>query len=345
MKNNIKTLNYNVDNKTEAILYKYDFDLYSTITIEDIGLNEEFNEDKLLAYYECIHDIYYDETNISNYFYYYNTNEIIKITSRTVEDKLLVDIVISYKKINDNIEYLVNKYTKYNDNNSNGFYTIKKGHFGELKLDYNKIDKIIVTDELLDLYYQEVKGYKILVDKLNNENEGLFLLHGIPGSGKSTLLEYLISDIDINKKIIFIPSDMISIFTSPDFLTFITKYKNSILILEDAENVLESRDVSNSQSVGNILNITSGLLNKSLGIQIIATFNTGLENIDSALLRSGRLKVNWRFTKLSIENGKKLAKHLGIDENLINKEMTVSEISHLDEIKNINKTETITIGF
>ena len=50
-----------------------------------------------------------------------------------------------------------------------------------------------------------------------------------------------------------------------------------------------------------ILNITDGILGESLGIQIIATFNTDVQNIDPALKRKGRLKSAYEFKALSPE--------------------------------------------
>ena len=92
--------------------------------------------------------------------------------------------------------------------------------------------------------------------------------------------------------------------------------KNSILILEDAEEVLLDREMegNRNQAISNILNITNGLLNDALQIQIIATFNMNKKSIDKALLRAGRLIEEWHFDNLTVEEANKLALHLGSDK-------------------------------
>ena len=48
-----------------------------------------------------------------------------------------------------------------------------------------------------------------------------------------------------------------------------------------------------------LLNLSDGILNDILGFQIIATFNSSLDDIDKALLRSGRLISRKEFNPLS----------------------------------------------
>jgi hypothetical protein len=95
--------------------------------------------------------------------------------------------------------------------------------------------------------------------------------------------------------------------------------KGMILVLEDAESVLLKRDTfGDAQGTSNILNLTSGLLNDIFGIQIIATYNTNDKNIDPAIQRSKRLIAKRMFNKLCVEDTKKLAENIGVEENIIN---------------------------
>ena len=57
--------------------------------------------------------------------------------------------------------------------------------------------------------------------------------------------------------------------------------------------------------------MTNGLLNDSLKIQIIATFNMDKKKIDKALLRTGRLIDEWQFGPLKPEEANKVALKLG----------------------------------
>jgi len=144
-----------------------------------------------------------------------------------------------------------------------------------------------------------------------NKSKGLVLLHGKPGTGKTTYIRYLINQIDKNK--IFVPPNLTEMLSDPGFIPFLMRNPDSILFIEDAENVLRSReDNLHNQAVSNILNITDGLLSDCLNIQIVATFNTNLKNVDPALLRKGRLIAQYEFTELQSDRAEKLADSLKV---------------------------------
>ena len=144
-----------------------------------------------------------------------------------------------------------------------------------------------------------------------NKSKGLVLLHGKPGTGKTTYIRYLINQVNKNK--IFVPPNLTEMLSDPGFIPFLMNNPDSILFVEDAENVLRSRDDNNhNQAVSNILNITDGLLSDCLNIQIVATFNTNLKNIDPALLRKGRLIAQYEFAELRPDRAEKLADSLKV---------------------------------
>jgi len=127
----------------------------------------------------------------------------------------------------------------------------------------------------LELNYGDsfVEKYKNIVDKLRNLKHGLFLFHGDPGCGKTTLIRKLIAELAGDKTIIYIPSYFMWDIANPELISFISKFRNSILLLEDAEMILTSTEEDRNQAVSNILNISDGLLNDHMDMQIIATFN------------------------------------------------------------------------
>jgi len=183
-------------------------------------------------------------------------------------------------------------------------------HYKGYHFDYKAIAK--------GLYRVTKKGgvvVWVVGDKLSiKDSKGLVLLHGKPGTGKTTYIRYLVSTL-AGKKIIFIPPGMIQSLASPDFIPFILDKPNSILVCEDAENALMSRKGTSNQSVSNILIISDGILSDCMHIQIIATFNTDIMNIDTALLRKGRLIAKYEFKELESERAQKLADKLGVSIN------------------------------
>ena len=120
--------------------------------------------------------------------------------------------------------------------------------------------------------------------------------------------------------------------TKPNLLTFIMKHPNSILIIEDAENIVQDRtdDMwgNHKQAVSNLLNMSDGLLSDAVKLQIICTFNCDLRKIDSALLREGRLVLEHKFDKLSPANARRLCEKLGVDlkDEEIREPMSLAQI-------------------
>lgn len=212
---------------------------------------------------------------------------------------------------------------------------------------------------LLDEHYGE--GFQEFNDKLlnrlNSETKGLTLFHGKPGTGKTTYIRHLLrklKEIDKENNILYFPPTMVDSITEPSFINFISEWVSdskgkNYLLIEDAEPLLESRDQSRNIGITNLLNLTDGLLNDILSIQIIATFNTDLSNIDDALLRPERLIARKEFDKLSIEDAKILAEALEMKDIVIDKEMSLADFYSIKkESKTIThniESKTNKIGF
>lgn len=197
--------------------------------------------------------------------------------------------------------------------------------------------------------FKEVSEY--IVKRLNSpDDKGVLLLHGVPGSGKTNYIRYLTNMIT-EKPIIYIPPDFAVNISNPDFVAFFLDYENSILIIEDAENILRSRKTSNNQSVANLLSISDGLLGDGLKLQILCTFNSDISEIDSALLREGRLIAEYKFDKLGVEKSQRLIDKIYLEDLLgetapiIDKEMTLAEIFNHKEKRFITKKNENQIGF
>jgi DNA replication protein DnaC len=194
------------------------------------------------------------------------------------------------------------------------------------QFDLNKIDIDLESNYNEDF----LPVHEIITGFLKQEDQnGLVLLHGKFGTGKTTYLRHLIST--INKRVIFLPLELIDTISSPGFLPFIAQYKDSVLILEDCEELLRPRDVSSYKQGGiqNLLNLGDGLLADALSIKIICTFNAELKLIDKAILRKGRLVARYEFNELDLQKAKDLALKLGVKEE-ITEPMTLAELFNLE---------------
>jgi ATP-dependent 26S proteasome regulatory subunit len=107
-------------------------------------------------------------------------------------------------------------------------------------------------------------------------------------------------------------------------------HPDSILVIEDAENVIRDRMSEENLSVANLLNISDGLLSDCLNLQVICTFNTNISRIDKALLRKGRIIAKYEFKPLQIKKAELISEILGRPV-IFNRDMTLAEIYHYGE--------------
>jgi hypothetical protein len=185
-----------------------------------------------------------------------------------------------------------------------------------------------------------------LLERFKSDPKGLVLFHGEPGTGKTYYIRNLIKDLEkIGKHVIYFPPNMVGHLVSPEIMTFLASTvmemaeegKSCVLLLEDAEPLLVSRgNDGRSDGITNLLNITDGLLNDMLSIQVIATFNTDLKNIDDALLRPERLIARKEFKKLNVEDANNLAKAINLDK-------TFTEETSLAQIYSQHKAREILV--
>jgi SpoVK/Ycf46/Vps4 family AAA+-type ATPase len=166
--------------------------------------------------------------------------------------------------------------------------------------------------------------------RLNRKGDkGIVLLHGLPGTGKTSYLRYLVGK--IKKRVLFIPPEIASRISNPELVQLLIAYPESVLVIEDAENIIMQRQAGFDSSVSNLLNISDGLLSDFLNVQIICTFNSAISTVDEALLRKGRLIARYEFGKLSVAKAQQLSRHMGHDAD-IRVPMTIAEIANQHEV-------------
>ena len=222
------------------------------------------------------------------------------------------------------------------DDNKTKVHLFIKNQYGEYT--FEPISVNLPKDLDLELNYGKdfLPIDKLIKERLMEKPNGLFMFHGMPGTGKTTYIKYLADK--IGRDFIYIPTTMIENFTSdPNCLHTLIQKPNSVIILEDAEKAILKRhgDGMDSSAVSSLLNLSDGILSDILKTSVIVTYNCPKQDIDDALKRKGRLQAEYEFGPLSVEESKKLAKHLKypkkfIEEKITNP-LTVSEIYNLEK--------------
>lgn len=193
-----------------------------------------------------------------------------------------------------------------------------------------------LLDVSLDNYNEDLP-YDKMKDFCEGDESGLMVFSGIPGSGKSTLIKKLIHDCT-DTPFLLLSSETLLNINSTNFINYLIRNaSNSVLVLEDCDIILQSRDNSNNTIMSTLLNLSDGLLGDALNLKFICTYNTSDDKVDKAVLRKGRLKLKYTFSKLSADRVHKLNPKL-------NTPMTLADLYNLED-NELNKKKTTKIGF
>ena len=214
------------------------------------------------------------------------------------------------------------------EDTKNKLFMLKTSEYGSLVLDSFPMECSVD----LEMNYGEKfqKTHDAILNHLENKKSGLYVFHGPPGTGKTSYIKYLTTILE-SKRFIFVPNTMLGDIFSPKMVQKLYSFRNSVLVLEDAEICIFKRDGSNNELVSGILNITDGLLKDLLNISIVVTFNSAeTRELDPALLRKGRLQIMHKFDLLPMEDAKRLAQKLGMKKS-VTTDMSLADVYNLDD--------------
>lgn len=228
--------------------------------------------------------------------------------SYSVKIKENLKLIADSKEIIESFIFDAKKYSEPEKNNEiicriwkNTYWSVMsklpKRDINTLFLDGNKKEEII----------EDINNFKNTKDDYINFGipyKRNFMLEGQPGTGKTSLITTIASDLDLDIAIINFGPKL-------DDVNFISAISNlpdkSILILEDIDVLFNERRKAEGNnsfvSFSCILNVLDGMSRKE-GLITFMTTNY-LENLDSALIRPGRIdyKLNFDYaTKNQIYN-------------------------------------------
>jgi hypothetical protein len=272
---------------------------------------------------------FYDNQNDVDIVYFYknsmtyvygdsdNVREIIILSDhKPIEFKKFIKELVVEKKKDSTFTYITRA---------------KNGDFDNVILKVNHNNNISLDNYNDDIPYDKMKEF------CNKDSSGLMLLSGPAGTGKTSLIKKLIYECEA--PFILLSADTLMNIDSTDFMSFlIRRGSGSVLVLEDCDVILKSRDSGGStNAVSTLLNLSDGILGDALNLKFICTYNTDDFNIDPALIRKGRLKLRYKVGKLAANKVHKI-------NSKYNKAMTLAELYN-EEDNDFNTKKNSKMGF
>lgn len=299
-------------NKFKNILKEYKYELIEHVELSYNELEHKFDsicvnqitiENDIIITWQEIETKEEIYINVIQFNYLYKFKNIIE---KIKDDILSIHIIEDNKEENNTFNII-------NFQNNEIYMTKENVEYidNDIELNYGK-DFVKINNNI-------IKG--LLSDK-----SGIIILSGDEGTGKTQYVKYIISKISDKKNIIFIPRHLLHMLADSEFISFIKDQTESILILEDADEILSNRDeILSSSIINNILGITNGILNNTLKIKIFITFSIDRKYIDKKFLKSHRIIEDYHFKLLTAEQANTLANKLKIEQKYI-KNISLSEI-------------------
>jgi len=222
-----------------------------------------FNNNTVFVFEDCIvsiliHDSEHDGTPYTvNSFFYAKKDKFDKLFDK-------------YNVIEWTPEEITQPYVTWAMKTPTGIKT------NRLKASKNKIVK--------DVFYPSIKDgvNKFYADYDSSESPILIIL-GPPGMGKTSLIRNYIYKYSKDALITYDQALM----ETDEFFLFFLENAHDVLLLEDFDIFLKSRDDDDNKIMGKFLNLAEGIVDISEK-KIIVTANLDKHHIDSALVRPGR---------------------------------------------------------
>lgn len=216
------------------------------------------------------------------------------------------------------------------DNPQTGLvYTIAQGQFG---YSISRLGSAGTVLERGNYAPAVLRDYDHVVTDLRGTSPcgRLIILAGAPGTGKTFIVRSLLTEVP-QAAYILVPPHLVEGLSGPELLPALTGIKNEfqgpiVLIIEDADKVLVSRDRGDMDAISSMLNLGDGILGAILDIRILATTNAKELEMDPATRRKGRLCRYIEVGPISGEQASKVYNRLTGKLKEFKSETTLAEI-------------------
>lgn len=176
-----------------------------------------------------------------------------------------------------------------------------------------------------DEYYPYVEGgIENYIDNYLNSNSSILIMIGEPGTGKTSLIRHMLYSRKLQAQLTF---DEKVMAMENYYIDYAASSKYNLMIIEDADLLLESRRSAANKLMSRLLNISDGLVKLDRKKMIFTTNLSNVNMIDPALIRSGRCYDVLQFHGLTNAQAAAAANKAGIElATNGRKEVTLAEV-------------------
>jgi len=167
-----------------------------------------------------------------------------------------------------------------------------------------------------------LKAYDETLAQMRSEDPfgRLVLLEGMPGTGKTYLVRHLAHELT-DALFVYAPTAIVGSMDSPQLVPALLKLKATaendnrvkrvVLVVEDADALVEKRTENSAGVLSTLLNLTSGMLGDLTNIYVVATYNNVSETrLDPAIVRDGRMMAHIQINELERDQGQLILRRL-----------------------------------
>ena len=180
-----------------------------------------------------------------------------------------------------------------------------------------------------------------LAKEFIESNDNLLIVHGEPGTGKTSFIKYLALQLYKLKEItdISYAKDWKTMNDS-QFWPRVTDNEPALLILDDLDHDLTTKNNKRSPFVSNLLSYLDGVLTNKSNKVIIST-NQPIGTIDAALLRSGRCFDCLELHKLRVDYAEQLWQEMGLTAKFPFTKASISQAEFMAVVNNLTQPNKV----
>lgn len=188
------------------------------------------------------------------------------------------------------------------------------------------------------------KGLNTFIDDYMDSSAAVLILYGPPGTGKTSFLKHMLCRRKTNAIVTY---DELVLQDDRFFIDFLTNDDHEVMVVEDADLLLTSRESDHNVIMSKFLNVSDGLVKIANKKLVFTTNISQINKVDPALTRKGRCFGTVEFRKMTPDEARNAARAANLPEQdwYSKREWALAEIFNQDTDDIVEQTSTRKVGF